>query len=108
MPNRKSPRRRGPSAPRLPYGASKIGDEICSFFGKAQTPSVLPRLSKICSRRSTWPAVPVHSAVLDVEAILVRADNTSDFDGLRSRQGQQRQFRAAVNAGTSPFWAAPL
>jgi hypothetical protein len=30
----------------------------------------------------------VDSAVLDREAILLRLDNTSDFDGLRSRQGQ--------------------
>ena len=38
--------------------------------------------------RDAVAALPVDSAVLDGEAILLRADNTSDFEGLRSRQGQ--------------------
>jgi bifunctional non-homologous end joining protein LigD len=38
--------------------------------------------------RDAVAALPVESAVLDGEAILLRADNTSDFDGLRSREGQ--------------------
>jgi bifunctional non-homologous end joining protein LigD len=38
--------------------------------------------------RDALAALPVESAVLDGEAILLRADNTSDFDGLRSREGQ--------------------
>jgi ATP-dependent DNA ligase len=31
---------------------------------------------------------PVESTVINGEAILLRPDNTSDFEGLRSRQGQ--------------------
>jgi len=38
--------------------------------------------------RDAVAALPVDSAVLDGEAILLRPDNTSDFEGLRSRQGQ--------------------
>src|SRR6478609_5274602 len=38
--------------------------------------------------RDAVAALPVASAVLDGEAILLRPDNTSNFDGLRSRQGQ--------------------
>jgi bifunctional non-homologous end joining protein LigD len=38
--------------------------------------------------RDAVAALPVDSAVLDGEAILLRSDNTSDFDVLRSRQGQ--------------------
>src|SRR3954454_20116142 len=38
--------------------------------------------------RDAVAALPVNSAVLDGEAILLRPDNTSNFEGLRSRQGQ--------------------
>ena len=38
--------------------------------------------------RDAVAALPVDGAVLDGEAILLRPDNTSDFEGLRSRQGQ--------------------
>jgi bifunctional non-homologous end joining protein LigD len=38
--------------------------------------------------RDAVTALPVECAVLDGEAIVLRLDNTSDFEGLRSRQGQ--------------------
>jgi|SRR6187397_1486877 len=38
--------------------------------------------------RDTVAALPVESAVLNEEAIVLRLDNTSDFEALRSRQGQ--------------------
>src|SRR3954452_15804440 len=38
--------------------------------------------------RDAVAALPVGSAVLDGEAVVLRADNTSDFEPLRSRQGQ--------------------
>src|SRR3954467_11143778 len=38
--------------------------------------------------RDAVAALPVESAVLDGEAIVLRPDNTFDFEGLRSRQGQ--------------------
>src|SRR4051795_9421725 len=38
--------------------------------------------------RDAVAALPVNSAVLDGEAILLRPDNTSNFEALRSRQGQ--------------------
>src|SRR6187549_657580 len=38
--------------------------------------------------RDAVAALPVDSAVLDGEAVLMRQDNRFDFEGLRSRQGQ--------------------
>jgi bifunctional non-homologous end joining protein LigD len=38
--------------------------------------------------RAAVAALPVDSAVLDGEAVVLRSDNTSDFEALRSRQGQ--------------------
>jgi hypothetical protein len=47
------------------------------------------RLAKAFTRiRDAVTALPIESAVLDGEAILLRTDNTSDFEGLRSRHGQ--------------------
>jgi ATP-dependent DNA ligase len=37
--------------------------------------------------RTAVAALPVDTAVLDGEAIVLRSDHTSDFDALRSRQG---------------------
>jgi bifunctional non-homologous end joining protein LigD len=37
--------------------------------------------------RDAVAALPVDSAVLDGEAVVMRPDNTSDFEALRSRQG---------------------
>jgi len=42
-------------------------------------------------------ALPVDSAVIDGEAMLLRSDNTSDFDGLRSRQGQAEAILVACD-----------
>jgi bifunctional non-homologous end joining protein LigD len=41
--------------------------------------------------------MPVESAVLDGEAIVLRPDNTSDFEGLRSRQGQAEAILVAYD-----------
>jgi len=40
--------------------------------------------------RDAVAALPVGSALVDGEAVLMRRDNTFDFEGLRSRQGKQR------------------
>jgi bifunctional non-homologous end joining protein LigD len=47
--------------------------------------------------RNAVAALPVESAVLDGEAILLRPDNTSDFEGLRSRQGQAEAILVAYD-----------
>src|SRR3954447_769663 len=44
--------------------------------------------------RDAVAALPVESVVLDGEAILLGPDNTSNFDGLRSRQGQAEAMEA--------------
>jgi bifunctional non-homologous end joining protein LigD len=41
--------------------------------------------------------LPVDSALLDGEAIILRADNTSDFEALRSRQGQAAAILVAYD-----------
>src|SRR3954465_8655051 len=38
--------------------------------------------------RDAVAALPVDKAVIDGEAIVLRSDNTCNFEGLRSRQGQ--------------------
>jgi ATP-dependent DNA ligase len=67
--------------------ARKDGERVCLW---ARTTS---DYSKAFTRiRDAVAALPVDSsAVLDGEAILLRPDNTSDFEALRSRQGQQRR-----------------
>src|SRR5436305_958554 len=47
--------------------------------------------------RDAVAALPVNSAVLDGEAVLMRPDNTFDFDGLRSRQGQAEAILVAYD-----------
>src|SRR3954467_7052434 len=47
--------------------------------------------------RDTIAALPVDNAVLDGEAVLMRADNTSDFEALRSRQGQAEAILVAYD-----------
>jgi hypothetical protein len=42
-------------------------------------------------------ALPVHRAVLDSEAIILRPDNTSDFEALRSRQRQAEAILVAYD-----------
>jgi len=42
-------------------------------------------------------ALPVDSAVIDGEAILLRPDNTFDFEGLRSRRGQAEAILVAYD-----------
>jgi ATP-dependent DNA ligase len=40
---------------------------------------------------------PVESAVLDGEAIVLRPDNSSDFEALRSREGQAEAILVAYD-----------
>jgi ATP-dependent DNA ligase len=42
-------------------------------------------------------ALPIDCVVLDGEAVLLRSDNTSNFDGLRSRQGQAEAILVAYD-----------
>ena len=42
-------------------------------------------------------SLPVDSAVLDGEAIVLRSDSTSDFEALRSRQGQAEAILVAYD-----------
>jgi len=47
--------------------------------------------------RDAVAALPVKSVVLDGEAIVLRPDNTSDFEALRSRQGQAEAILVAYD-----------
>src|SRR3954463_12103217 len=47
--------------------------------------------------RDAVAALPADSAVLDGEAIVLRPDNTSDFEALRSRQGQAEAILVAYD-----------
>jgi hypothetical protein len=47
--------------------------------------------------RDAVAALPVESAVIDGEAVLMRSDNTFDFEGLRSREGQADAILVAYN-----------
>ena len=47
--------------------------------------------------RDAVAALPVDSAVLDGEAIVLRSDATSDFEALRSRQGQAEAVLVAYD-----------
>src|SRR3954465_1402007 len=47
--------------------------------------------------RDAVAALPVESAVLDGEAVLMRPDNTFDFEGLRSRHGQAEAILVAYD-----------
>jgi ATP-dependent DNA ligase len=38
--------------------------------------------------RDAIAALPVENAVIDGEAVVIRTDNSFDFEALRSRQGQ--------------------
>src|SRR4051812_1487645 len=72
--------------------ARKDGDQVRLW---ARTTS---DYSKAFTRiRDAVAALPVESAVLDGEAILLRPDNTSNFDGLRSRQGQAEAILVAYD-----------
>jgi bifunctional non-homologous end joining protein LigD len=42
-------------------------------------------------------AEPVKNAVIDGEAVLIRTDNSFDFEGLRSRQGQAEAILVAYD-----------
>jgi bifunctional non-homologous end joining protein LigD len=51
--------------------------------------------------RDAVAALPVDAVVLDGEAILLRPDNTSNFDGLHSRQGKQRRSWSPMTSWNS-------
>jgi bifunctional non-homologous end joining protein LigD len=47
--------------------------------------------------RDAVAALPVDGALIDGEAILLRSDNSSDFEALRSRQGQAEAILVAYD-----------
>ena len=47
--------------------------------------------------RDAIAALPLETAVIDGEAVLMRPDNTSNFDGLRSRHGQAEAILVAYD-----------
>jgi bifunctional non-homologous end joining protein LigD len=54
--------------------------------------------TKVFTRiRDAVAALPVESAVLDGEAIVLRTDNSFDFEALRSRQGQAEAILVAYD-----------
>src|SRR3954447_2006414 len=65
-----------------------------SAYGPGPRP-ISPRRSPAFEMLS----LPVDSAVLDGEAILLRSDNTSEFEALRFRQAKQRRFWSPMT-----FW----
>src|SRR3954463_12761851 len=72
--------------------ARKDGEQVCLW---ARTTS---DYSKAFTRiRDAVAALPVDSAVLDGEAVLLRSDNSSNFEGLRSRQGQAEAILVAYD-----------
>jgi bifunctional non-homologous end joining protein LigD len=56
--------------------------------------------------RDAVAALPVESAVLDGEAIVLRPDATSDFEALRSRQGQAEAVSTARTCARSLWRSA--
>ena len=61
--------------------------------------------------RDAVAALPVNSAVLDGEAIVLRPDNSFDFQALRSRQGQAEAILVAyeiMEAGGQDLRLEPL
>src|SRR4051812_27628351 len=72
--------------------ARKDGDRVCLWARMTSD------YSKAFTRiRDAVAALPVDSAVLDGEAIVLRPDNTSDFEALRSRQGQAEAILVAYD-----------
>ena len=72
--------------------ARKDGEQVRLW---ARTTS---RLFKAFTRiRDAVAALPVDSAVLDGEAVVLRPDNTSDFEALRSRHGQAEAILVAYD-----------
>jgi bifunctional non-homologous end joining protein LigD len=72
--------------------ARKDGDRV-RLWARTTTDYTgsLPRI------RAAVAALPVHSAVLDGEAIVLRPDATSDFHALRSAEGQARAVMIAFD-----------
>ena len=82
--------------------ARKHGDQVRLW---ARTTS---DYSKAFTRiRDAVAALPVNSAVLDGEAIVLRPDNTSDFEALRSRQGQAQAILVAYDIMEADGQQAP-
>ena len=47
--------------------------------------------------RDAVAALPVENALIDGEAVVLRPDNSFDFEALRSRQGQQQAILLAYD-----------
>ena len=82
----------GPAAVRAGLAArNRVGRAIASWPAKMATASMgahdVGLLRCFHPHRTAVAALPVDTAVLDGEAIVLRSDHTSDFDALRSRQG---------------------
>jgi hypothetical protein len=84
---------------RLAAGAS-MGDGLCGlatrhletiFSGLNMKRPSAPRI------RDAGAALPVESAVLDGEAIVMRSADRCDFEALRSRQGQAEAILVAYD-----------
>ena len=60
----------------------------------SQTSDYSKALTRI---RDAVAALPVDSAVLDGEAVILRPDNSFDFEALRSRQGQAEAILVAYD-----------
>jgi bifunctional non-homologous end joining protein LigD len=72
--------------------ARKDGEQVRRW---ARTPS---DYSKAFTRiRDAVAALPVDSAVIGGEAVLMRSENTFDFEGLRSRRGQAEAILVAYD-----------
>jgi hypothetical protein len=77
--------------PGRPGCTKSSGTAIASWPAKMATASMgahdVGLLRCFHPHRTAVAALPVDTAVLDGEAIVLRSDHTSDFDALRSRQG---------------------
>src|SRR3954469_25376704 len=65
-----------------------------SAYGPRTTSDYSTAFTRI---RHAVAALPIDCVVLDGEAVLLRSDNTSDFDGVRSRHGQAEAILVAYD-----------
>src|SRR3954449_10127731 len=73
--------------------ARKDGEQV-RLWGPRTTSDYSKAFTRI---RDAVAALPVDSAVLDGEAVLMRPDHSFDFEGLRSRHGQAQAILVAYD-----------
>jgi|tagenome__1003787_1003787.scaffolds.fasta_scaffold20639999_1 bifunctional non-homologous end joining protein LigD len=73
--------------------ARKDGEQV-RLWGPRTTSDYSKAFTRI---RDAVAALPVDSAVLDGEAIVLRSDNSSDFEALKSRRGQAEAVLVAYD-----------